>query len=49
MTILIALQLINIGFVLGMFFIMALDLHRDKKKRKYDKLVADVAHKVKHG
>lgn len=49
MTILIALQLINIGFVLGMFFIMALDLHRDSKKRKYDKLVADVAHKVKHG
>ena len=49
MTILIALQLVNIGFVLGIFFIMALDLHHDRKKAKYDKLVADVAHKVKHG
>ena len=49
MTILIALQFINIGFILGMMFTMVLDLHRDRKKAKYDKLVADVAHKVKHG
>ena len=47
MTILIALQLINIGFVLGMFFILTLDLHRDRKKKAYDKLVADIAKKVK--
>ena len=49
MTILIALQFINIGFILGMFFVFALDAHHDRKKAKYDKLVADVAAKAKHG
>lgn len=49
MTILIALQLINIGVVLGMLFTMVLDLRQSRKKAKYEKLVADVAHKVKHG
>lgn len=49
MTIIIALQSINIGFILGMLFTMVLDTHRNRKKAKYDKLVADVANKVKHG
>jgi hypothetical protein len=48
-TALVFFQMIQIGFLLGMLFTMVLDARRDSKKRKYDKLVADVAHKVKHG
>lgn len=48
-TAMVFFQMFQIGFLTSMLLSMVLDVRRDNKKRKYDKLVADVAHKVKHG
>ncbi len=48
-TALIFFQFFQIGFLTSLLFTVLLDAHSTHKKRKYDKLVADVANKVKHG
>lgn len=46
-TAMVFFQMFQIGFMTSMLVTILLDLRRDRKKKAYDKLVADVAKKVK--